>query len=238
MSCRSDFARMGVARRFGMLLLSAAAVIACDGVASAAGEDLIVQTHIRVLQLPSEADGENGRMRAAVLEELQRLPAKPGDEVQAAVASAEQARRAVDAARIRLLAPRMHLPPGEEYRLDLGRMIERERMQPTDEPGVFRLVHDEPKYEGISFEIVVEPREDGSVDITRLEMNLHQMVGREKVEGISLEVGAPIIESRKATHAFTLKPGQQAVLLTDSLDRSGEAIVVLIETLVVKDVDE
>ena len=51
-------------------------------------------------------------------------------------------------------------------------------------------------------------------------MKFDQMVGREKVEGTSLEVGAPIMRTRESTHAVGLKPGQRAVLTTAALDGS------------------
>jgi hypothetical protein len=93
-------------------------------------------------------------------------------------------------------------------------------MQPTTQPGVFRLVSGEPKFEGMRFDVLAEVGKAGSVEIRKFTMKFDQMVGREKVEGTSLEVGAPIMRTRESTHAVGLKPGQRAVLTTAALDGS------------------
>jgi hypothetical protein len=106
--------------------------------------------------------------------------------------------------------------------------------QPTDEAGVFRLVRGEPQFEGMRFEVLAEAGSGGSVTVRKLVMRFDQMVGREAVEGTSLDVGAPIIRSRASTHALTLKAGQRAVLSAPALDESGETLLVVLEAAVVE----
>jgi hypothetical protein len=74
----------------------------------------------------------------------------------------------------------------------------------------------------------------GSVDVRKFTVKFDQMVGREKVEGTSLEVGTPIMRSCESTHALGLKPGQRAVLTTSALDGSDETLLVVLEAVVVE----
>lgn len=136
--------------------------------------------------------------------------------------------RAIDRAR------RVFARPGQSASVEIGREIAVESMQPTTQPGVFRLVPGEPKFEGMRFDVLAEVGKAGSVEVRKFTVKFDQMVGREKVEGTSLEVGAPIMRSRESTHALGLNPGQRAVLTTSALDGSDETLLVVLEAVVVE----
>lgn len=209
-----------------------------------------IMVTLRVFQLRTSGDGAavgggdagaaEGRRQVPILKDLPFVAAKDAPEVQVAVATAievggmEIDRLAAEAAEHCISAPRIFVRSGQEATVQVGREVTSESMQPTGEPGVFRLVRGEPKFEGMRFEVLAEAGSGGSVTVRKLAMKFDQMVGREPVEGTSLEVGAPIMRSRASTHALTLKAGQRAVLSAPALDESGETLLVVLEAVVVE----
>ncbi|MEY5061390.1 MAG: hypothetical protein RIS45_1311, partial [Planctomycetota bacterium] len=199
---------------------------------------------LRVFQLRTSGEGvavgggdagaPAGRPQVPILKDLPLVAAKEAPDVQVAVGGKEIDKIAAEAAEHCISAPRLFVRSGQEAMVQIGREVECESMQPTGEPGVFRLVRAEPKFEGMRFEVLAEAGSGGSVTVRKLVMKFDQMVGREAVEGTSLEVGAPIMRSRASTHALTLKAGQRAVLSAPALDESGETLLVVLEATVVE----
>ena len=203
---------------------------------------------LRVFQLRTSGEGvavgggdagaPAGRPQVPILKDLPLVAAKEAPDVQVAVGGKEIDKIAAEAAEHCISAPRLFVRSGQEAMVQIGREVECESMQPTGEPGVFRLVRAEPKFEGMRFEVLAEAGSGGSVTVRKLVMKFDQMVGREAVEGTSLEVGAPIMRSRASTHALTLKAGQRAVLSAPALDESGETLLVVLEATVVENPGE
>jgi hypothetical protein len=185
-----------------------------------------------------EAGAAAGRAQVPILKDLPFVAAKDAPEMQVAVGGKEIDKLAVEAAEHCISAPRLFVRSGQEATVQIGREVTSESMQPTGEPGVYRLVRGEPKFEGMRFEVLAEAGSGGSVTVRKLAMKFDQMVGREVVEGTSLEVGAPIMRSRSSTHALTLKAGQRAVLSAPALDESGETLLVVLEAVVVENPGE
>ncbi|MBI1304063.1 MAG: hypothetical protein GC172_09785 [Phycisphaera sp.] len=215
-----------------------------DAAPPAASAESQIMVTLRVFQLRTSGDGAAvgggdagaaaGRPQVPILKGLPFVAAKDAPEMQVAVGGKEIDRLAAEAAEHCISAPRLFVRSGREAMVEIGREVESESMQPTGEPGVFRLVRGEPRFEGMRFEVLAEAGSGGSVTIRKLAMRFSQMVGREAVEGTSLEVGAPIMRSRASTHALTLKAGQRAVLSAPALDESGETLLVVLEAAVVE----
>ena len=219
---------------------------------AASVESQIVESQImvtlRVFQLRIRGEGAAvdggdagaavGRVRVPILKDLPFVAANDAPEVQVAVGGKEIDRLAAEAAEHCISAPRLFVRSGQEATVQIGREVTSESMQPTGEPGVFRLVRGEPQFEGMRFEVLAEAGSGGSVTIRKLAMKFDQMVGREAVEGTSLEVGAPIMRSRASTHALMLKVDQRAVLSAPALDESGETLLVVLEAAVVENPGE
>jgi hypothetical protein len=219
-----------------------------DAAHAAAPAESQIMVTLRVFQLRTSGDGAAvgggdrgaaaGRPQVQSLKDLPLVAAKDAPEIQVAVGGKEIDRLAAEAAEHCISAPRLFVRSGQEAMVEIGREVASESMQPTGEPGVFRLVRGEPKFEGMRFEVLAEAGSGGSVTIRKLAMKFSQMVGREAVEGTSLEVGAPIMRSRASTHALTLKAGQRAVVSAPALDESGETLLVVLETTVVENPGE
>ncbi len=203
-----------------------------------------IMVTLRVFQLRTSGDGAAvdgrdagaaaGRPQVPFLKDLPFVAAKDAPEVRVAVGGKEIDKLAAEAAEHCISAPRLFVRSGQEAAVQIGREVAVESMQPTGEAGVFRLVRGEPQFEGMRFEVLAEAGSGGSVTVRKLAMKFDQMVGREAVEGTSLEVGAPIMRSRASTHALTLKAGQRAVLSAPALDESGETLLVVLEAAVVE----
>jgi hypothetical protein len=223
----------------GLLAVVLAVVGSIGAPLRAAGEsDAQIMITMRMFQLKADAVAEDGRARVPLLEDLPLVGAPEGDAVRVAVAGEEVDRFAQREAKHCISAPRIFTRSGQSGSIQIGREIACESMQPTAEPGVFRLVRGEPKFEGMRFDVLAEAGSDGSVEIRKLSMKFDQMVGREKVEGTELEVGAPIMKSRESTHALGLRAGQRALLSTPALDGSGETLLVVLEAAVVENPGE
>lgn len=220
-----------------------------DVASPAASVDSQIMVTLRVFQLRTSGDGaavDGGDAGAAAgrpqiptlqvpfLKDLPFVAAKDAPEVRVAVGGKEIDRLAAEAAEHCISAPRLFVRSGQEAAVQIGREVAVESMQPTGEAGVFRLVRGEPQFEGMRFEVLAEAGSGGSVAVRKLVMKFDQMVGREAVEGTSLQVGAPIMRSRASTHALTLKAGQRAVLSAPALDESGETLLVVLEAAVVE----
>lgn len=203
-----------------------------------------IMVTLRVFQLRTSGDGAAvdgrdagaaaGRPQVPFLRDLPFVAAKDAPEVRVVVGGKEIDKLAAEAAEHCISAPRLFVRSGQEAAVQIGREVAVESMQPTGEAGVFRLVRGEPQFEGMRFEVLAEAGSGGSVTVRKLAMKFDQMVGREAVEGTSLEVGAPIMRSRASTHALTLKAGQRAVLSAPALDESGETLLVVLEAAVVE----
>ncbi len=225
----------------GLLAVVLAVVGSIGAPLRAAGEsDAQIMITMRIFQLKADAVAEDGRARVPLLEDLPLVGAPEGDAVRVAVAGKEEVDRfAQREAKHCISAPRIFTRSGQSGSIQIGREIACESMQPTEVGlGVFRLVRGEPKFEGMRFEVLAEAGSDGSVEIRKLSMKFDQMVGREKVEGTELEVGAPIMKSRESTHALGLRAGQRALLSTPALDGSGETLLVVLEAAVVENPGE
>jgi hypothetical protein len=215
-----------------------------DAAPHAATVEPQIMVTLRVFQLRTSGDGaavgggdagaDVGRRQVPILKDLPFVAAKDAREVQIAVGGKEIDKLVAEAAEHCISAPRLFVRSGQEAMVQIGREVMSESMQPTGEPGVFRLVRAEPTFEGMRFEVLAEAGSGGSVTVRKLVMKFDQMVGREVVEGTSLEVGAPIMRSRASTHALTLKAGQRAVLSAPALDESGETLLVVLEAAVVE----
>jgi hypothetical protein len=215
-----------------------------DVASPAASVDSQIMVTLRVYQLRTSGEAaavEGGgagadarRPQVPILKDLPFVAAKDAPEVRVAVGGNEIDKLAAEAAEHCISAPRLFVRSGQEAAVQIGREVAVESMQPTGEAGVFRLVRGEPQFEGMRFEVLAEAGSGGSVTVRKLVMKFDQMVGREAVEGTSLEVGAPIMRSRASTHALTLKAGQRAVLSAPALDESGETLLVVLEAAVVE----
>jgi hypothetical protein len=195
-----------------------------------------IMLELQVFQFKGDANAKGALPE--FLEKLPRIdaasaPGEPPQSVQAAIAGGEVDKLLADAAAYCISAPRMFVHAGQTASVQIGREIAWEAMQPTAEPGVFRLVQGEPKFEGMRFDVMAEVLDDRAIAVRTLKMRFDQCVGREAVEGTSLEVGAPIIRSRESTHALVLKSGQRALLTTSALDESGELMLVVLKAKVV-----
>ena len=215
-----------------------------DVASPAASVESQIMVTLRVFQLRTsgeaaaveggDAGAGAGRPQVPILKDLPFVAAKDAPEVRVAVGGKEIDRLAAEAAEHCISAPRLFVRSGQEAAVQIGREVAVESMQPTGEAGVFRRVRGEPRFEGMRFEVLAEAGSGGSVTVRKLVMKFDQMVGREAVEGTSLEVGAPIMRSRASTHALTLKAGQRAVLSAPALDESGETLLVVLEAAVVE----
>lgn len=212
---------MSLSRIFaGLLVIAGAGAMAMP--VRAANDDTHIMMTIRVFQLKVDARDDGGHASVPVLKDLPIVAALEGDAVRLVVAGTEIDGFLREQAKHCVSAPRVFARAGQAASVQIGREIAVESMQPTTQPGVFRLVAGEPKFEGMRFDVLAEVGKAGSVEIRKFTMKFDQMVGREKVEGTSLEVGAPIMRTRESTHAVGLKPGQRAVLTTAALDGSLE----------------
>lgn len=223
---------MMLSRMFAGLLVIAGAMV--TPVRAADDDTQVIMMTMRVFQLKGEAQDQAGHARLSVLKDLPVVAAVEGEAVRLVVAGAEIDGFLREEAKHCVSAPRVFARSGQSASVEIGREIAVESMQPTTQPGVFRLVPGEPKFEGMRFDVLAEVGKAGSVEVRKFTVKFDQMVGREKVEGTSLEVGAPIMRSRESTHALGLKPGQRAVLTTSALDGSDETLLVVLEAVVVE----
>jgi len=221
-----------LSRMFAGLLVIAGAMV--TPVRAADEDTQVIMMTMRVFQLKGEAQDQAGHARLSVLKDLPVVAAVEGEAVRLVVAGAEIDGFLREEAKHCVSAPRVFARPGQSASVEIGREIAVESMQPTTQPGVFRLVPGEPKFEGMRFDVLAEVGKAGSVEVRKFTVKFDQMVGREKVEGTSLEVGAPIMRSRESTHALGLKTGQRAVLTTSALDGSDETLLVVLEAVVVE----
>jgi hypothetical protein len=218
------------------LAVEAGATQAAAADAQSPAAETQIMLELQVFQFKGDANA-----KGALPEFLEKLPridaaATVGERpqsVQAAIAGGEVDKLLADAAAYCISAPRMFIQAGKSASVQIGRDIAWEAMQPTAEPGVFRLVQGEPKFEGMRFDVMAEVVDDRAIAVRTLKMRFDQCVGREAVAGTSLEVGAPIIRSRESTHALVLKAGQRAILTTSTLDESGELMLVVLKAKVV-----
>jgi len=223
---------MMLSRMFAGLLVIAGAMV--TPVRAADEDTQVIMMTMRVFQLKGEAQDQAGHARLSVLKDLPVVAAVEGEAVRLVVAGAEIDGFLREEAKHCVSAPRVFARSGQSASVEIGREIAVESMQPTTQPGVFRLVPGEPKFEGMRFDVLAEVGKAGSVEVRKFTVKFDQMVGREKVEGTSLEVGAPIMRSRESTHALGLKTGQRAVLTTSALDGSDETLLVVLEAVVVE----
>ena len=238
---------MSLSRIFAGLLVIAGAGAMAMPVRAADDDTRVIMMTIRVFQLKVDARDDGGHASVPVLKDLPIVAALEGDAVRLVVAGTEIDGFLREQAKHCVSAPRVFTRSGQAASVQIGREIAFESMQPTTQPGVFRLVAGEPKFEGMRFDVLAEVGKAGGVEIRKFTMKFDQMVGREKVEGTSLEVGAPIMRTRESTHAVGLKPGQRAVLTTAALDGSldgrldgrldgsHETLLVVLEETVVDD---
>ena len=211
---------MSLSRIFAGLLVIAGAGAMAMPVRAADDDTRVIMMTMRVFQLKVDARDDGGHASVPVLKDLPIVAALEGDAVRLVVAGTEIDGFLREQAKHCVSAPRVCARAGQAASVQIGREIAFESMQPTTQPGVFRLVAGEPKFEGMRFDVLAEVGKAGGVEIRKFTMKFDQMVGREKVEGTSLEVGAPIMRTRESTHAVGLKPGQRAVLTTAALDGS------------------
>ena len=211
---------MSLSRIFAGLLVIAGAGAMAMPVRAADDDTRVIMMTMRVFQLKVDARDDGGHASVPVLKDLPIVAALEGDAVRLVVAGTEIDGFLREQAKHCVSAPRVCARAGQAASVQIGREIAFESMQPTTQPGVFRLVAGEPKFEGMRFDVLAEVGKAGGVEIRKFTMKFDQMVGREKVEGTSLEVGAPIMRTRESTHAVGLKPGQRAVLTTAALDDS------------------
>ena len=223
---------MMLSRMFAGLLVIAGTMV--TPVRAADDDTQAIMMTMRVFQLKGEAQDQAGHAHLPVLKDLPVVAAVEGEAVRLVVAGAEIDGFLREEAKHCVSAPRVFARSGQSASVEIGREIAVESMQPTTQPGVFRLVPGEPKFEGMRFDVLAEVGKAGSVEVRKFTVKFDQMVGREKVEGTSLEVGAPIMRSRESTHALGLKPGQRAVLTTSALDGSDETLLVVLEAVVVE----
>ena len=238
---------MSLSRIFAGLLVIAGAGAMAMPVRAADDDTRVIMMTMRVFQLKVDARDDGGHASVPVLKDLPIVAALEGDAVRLVVAGTEIDGFLHEQAKHCVSAPRVFTRSGQAASVQIGREIAFESMQPTTQPGVFRLVAGEPKFEGMRFDVLAEVGKAGGVEIRKFTMKFDQMVGREKVEGTSLEVGAPIMRTRESTHAVALKPGQRAVLTTAALDGSldgrpdgsldgrHETLLVVLEATVVDD---
>ena len=238
---------MSLSRIFAGLLVIAGAGAMAMPVRAADDDTRVIMMTMRVFQLKVDARDDGGHASVPVLKDLPIVAALEGDAVRLVVAGTEIDGFLREQAKHCVSAPRVCARAGQAASVQIGREIAFESMQPTTQPGVFRLVSGEPKFEGMRFDVLAEVGKAGGVEIRKFTMKFDQMVGREKVEGTSLEVGAPIMRTRESTHAVGLKPGQRAVLTTAALDGSldgrldgrldgsHETLLVVLEATVVDD---
>lgn len=238
---------MSLSRIFAGLLVIAGAGAMAMPVRAADDDTRVIMMTMRVFQLKVDARDDGGHASVPVLKDLPIVAALEGDAVRLVVAGTEIDGFLHEQAKHCVSAPRVFTRSGQAASVQIGREIAFESMQPTTQPGVFRLVAGEPKFEGMRFDVLAEVGKAGGVEIRKFTMKFDQMVGREKVEGTSLEVGAPIMRTRESTHAVGLKPGQRAVLTTAALDGSldgrldgrldgsHETLLVVLEATVVDD---
>lgn len=232
---------MSLSRIFAGLLVIAGAGAMAMPVRAADDDTRVIMMTMRVFQLKVDARDDGGHASVPVLKDLPIVAALEGDAVRLVVAGTEIDGFLREQAKHCVSAPRVCARAGQAASVQIGREIAFESMQPTTQPGVFRLVAGEPKFEGMRFDVLAEVGKAGGVEIRKFTMKFDQMVGREKVEGTSLEVGAPIMRTRESTHAVGLKPGQRAVLTTAALDGSldgrldgsHETLLVVLEATVV-----
>jgi hypothetical protein len=216
----------------GMVLV----VAVCPAVAAVEAQIMLT---IRVFQMKVDEAPEVSILKdVPILKDLPLLPAGGDADVRVSVGGGELDRLVREASEHCVSAPRIFTRAGQAASVRIGREVPGDFMQPTADPGVFRLVRGEPRFEGMRFEVTAEAGKDGGVDVRRFSMTFDQMTGREKVEGTELEVGAPIMKSRQSTHALELERGQRALLATSALDGSGETLLVVLEAVVVEETSQ
>jgi hypothetical protein len=74
----------------------------------------------------------------------------------------------------------------------------------------FKLMKTEPKELGIEIKLMVSPLKDDpeQVEISPLEFSVTTLDRREKIDGLDLDVGKPVVSTRKLETSTTVKLGQ------------------------------
>jgi hypothetical protein len=74
----------------------------------------------------------------------------------------------------------------------------------------FRLMKTEPKHLGVEIKLMLKPVEGDAeqIEISPLEFSVTTLDRREKIEGLELDVGKPVVATRKLATSATVKLGK------------------------------
>lgn len=130
-------------------------------------------------------------------------------------------------------APRILLYDGMPASVTIGHRVE--YLEPADEPGTFRVAVTD-VHEGIKFGITPVLRPDGSILLEPMTFELHEVIEREDVEGLSIPgVGKPVIESTEREVIVGVGAGQTAVVPIGHRDFAERPLLLLVRPSVVSD---
>lgn len=128
-------------------------------------------------------------------------------------------------------APRILLYDGMPASVTIGQRVE--YLEPADEPGTFRVAVTD-VHEGIKFGITPILRPDGSILLEPMTFELHEVIERGDVEGLSIPgVGKPVIKSTEREVVVLVGAGQTAVVPIGHRDFAERPLLLLVRPSVV-----
>lgn len=132
-------------------------------------------------------------------------------------------------------SPRMLMLDGNEGSMSIGRPLN--YLEPTEEVGVFRLVKDADRTEGIGFTIKPRVTASGGVLFEPLGWELKEVVDREPVRGLEFSgVGRPVIGTSARELTVLIGEGETVILPIAHQNSTERPLLLLVrpETRVMK----
>jgi len=99
-----------------------------------------------------------------------------------------------------------------------------------DDDGCLRLSAGNDFTDGTNLEVGATLQDDGNILLDPLMASFSQMVGREKIEGVPLDVGKPIVQTASMSMSLIMNRKSTAVFALPRFDESAPVILVLIRT--------
>jgi|GEM_PF-2027078 len=101
-----------------------------------------------------------------------------------------------------------------------------------DEDGCLRLPENSEFTDGSHLDVVPTLQDDGTILLDPMVASFSQMIGREEIEGVPLDVGKPIVQTAYMSMTFAISQKATAVFALPRFDEDAPVILVLIRAYV------
>lgn len=121
-----------------------------------------------------------------------------------------------------LAAPKLRVLRGQSAKVTVGEQVAYLEVHDTECGQCFKVVQPDDMFSGISVEMKFDSVRDDGLRFTNINIDVSRIVDREEVPGVPLDVGKPVIDSRRTELNDTVPPDTVAIIpLPQREDESG-----------------